>query len=84
MQSSEGNNVNSRLFTLGGNVTVQRKHQSVSSSHYNSGFFITSNDYPDFGPGRDAEAIKKRLSVFETSTLPRKDTSISGKCAWNS
>jgi len=66
-------------FYLGGNISVQRKHQSVQSSHYNSGFFITTNIYPDFGPGRDAEAIRKRLAIFETTALPNKDTGVSGK-----
>lgn len=66
------------LFYIGGRVSVQRKHADVQSSHYNSGFFITTNVYPDFGGGRDAEAIKKRLSVFETVALKKKDPAISG------
>ena len=64
---------------LGGNIAVQQKHQAVKASHCNGGFFITTNIYPDFGPGRDGEAIRKRLSVFHTSALPQKDTGVSGK-----
>ncbi|XP_066921716.1 uncharacterized protein [Clytia hemisphaerica] len=63
----------------GGRITVPRKHSSVQSTHYNSGFFITTNDFPDFGAGRDGEAIKKRLQVFNTVSLKRKDPTIS---AW--
>lgn len=63
----------------GGRITVQKKHASVQSTHYNSGFFITTNVFPDFGGGRDAEAIKKRLAVFDTVELPTRDSSVSGK-----
>ena len=35
--------------------------------------------YPDFGEGLDGQAIKKRLKVFETKSLKRKDTSLTGK-----
>jgi len=63
----------------GGLISVQKKHANTATTHYNSGFFITTNIYPDFGGGRDAEAIRKRLSVFETSPLPSKDPGISGK-----
>jgi len=64
---------------LGGLISVQKKHSDAASTHYNSGFFITTNVYPDFGSGgRDAEAIKKRLSVFETTALKSKDPGISG------
>lgn len=58
---------------------MQKKHSNVKSTHYNSGFFITTNIYPDFGGGRDAEAIRKRLEVFETIALTRKDPAVSGK-----
>ena len=63
----------------GGRITVQKKHSNVQSTHYNSGFFITTNDYPDFGGGRDADAIAKRLEVFNTVALQRKDPKISGE-----
>ena len=72
------------LFNLGGLISVQRKHSLTHSTHYNSGFFITTNVYPDFGGGRDGEAIKKRLTVFETNALPRKDPGISGKIKYES
>jgi len=65
------------LTASGGRISVQRKHAEIQSSHFNSCFFITTNVYPDFGDGRDAEAIRKRLSVFETVALQKKDPAIS-------
>jgi len=58
---------------------VSIKHQSGVKVKYNSGFFITTNVYPDFGNERDCEAIRKRLSVFNTSSLKNKDSGVSGK-----
>ena len=57
---------------------VPQKHREASRFMYNSGFFITTNIYPDFGGGRDADAIRKRLSIFETAALPEKNTNASG------
>lgn len=59
---------------------VPQKHKAPTKFVYNSGFFITTNIYPDFGAGLDGEAIRKRLAVFETKSLPSKDTTVSGKC----
>lgn len=56
---------------------VTRKHKEAVQAHYNSGFFITTNIYPDFGDGRDGQAIRNRLSVFETQALPNKDSGVS-------
>lgn len=67
-----------KAFSLGGMIVVPQKHRGSVTSHYNSGFFITTNNYPDFGGGRDGEAIKRRLSVFDTKALKRKDASVSG------
>ena len=36
-----------------------QKHREASNFIYNSEFFITTNEYPDFGERRDGEAIKK-------------------------
>ena len=58
---------------------MQKKHADVQSTHYNSGFFITTNDFPDFGGGRDEEAIRKRLEIYETKGLRKKDPRISAK-----
>lgn len=66
-------------FSKGGSIVVPRKHKDSVQVHYNSGFFITTNIYPDFGDGRDGQAIKNRLSVFETQALQRKDSGISRK-----
>jgi len=39
---------------------------------YNSGVFITTNVYPDFGHDHDNDAIRKRLEVFQTKSLNKK------------
>ena len=43
---------------------VARKHKEPLKLWFNSGFYITTNEYPDFGLGVDSVAIRKRLSVF--------------------
>ena len=58
---------------------VPQKHKEASKFKYNSGFFITTNIYPDFGDERDAEAVRKRLCIFNTKALPRKDNTVTGK-----
>ena len=58
---------------------VPQKHREASKFIYNSGFYITTNVYPDFGEGLDGQAIKKRLKVFETKSLKHKDTSVTRK-----
>ena len=63
----------------GGILMVPQKHREASKFIYNSGFYITTNVYPDFGEGLDDQAIKKRLKVFETKSLKHKDTSVTGK-----
>ena len=45
---------------------VPQKHREASKFIYNSGFYITTNVYPDFGEGLDGQAIKKHLKVFNT------------------
>ena len=49
---------------------VPQKHREASKFIYNSGFYITTNMYPDFGEGLDGQAIK---------SLKHKDTSVTGK-----
>ena len=61
-----------------GMLTVPQKHSEASKFIYNSGFYITTNVYPDFGKGLDGQAIKKRLKVFETKSLKHKGTSVTG------
>ena len=58
---------------------VPQKQREVSKFIYNSGFYITTNVYPDFSEGLDGQAIKKLLKVFETKSLKHKDTSVAGK-----
>ena len=63
---------------------MPNKRKEASKFCYNSGFFITTNTYPDFGPGTDSEAIRKRLAVFTTKKLPKKDNNFYGKLRKNS
>ena len=58
---------------------VPQKHRDASKFIYNSGFYITTNVYSDFGEGLDGQTIKKRLKVFGTKSLKHKDTSVTGK-----
>jgi len=44
------------LFT-GGLVFIPQKHKEANRVCYNSGIFITSNVYPDFGHQHDNDAI---------------------------
>ena len=57
---------------------VPQKHREASKFIYNSRFYITTNIYPDFGGGLDGEAIRKRLSLFNTKALSKKNTNVSG------
>ena len=67
------------VYISGDFLFLQRKHKEALKLMYRSGFYITTNDYPDFGSGRDGDAIKTRLSVFHTKSLPKKDLSVSSK-----
>ena len=67
------------LILSGGLQFTAQKHREGSKFKYNSGFFITTNVCPDFGPGPDSDAIRRRLCVFETKPLPRKDNNATGK-----
>ena len=63
----------------GGMLMVPQKHREASKFIYNSGFYITTNVYPDFGEGLDGQTIKKCLKVSETNSLKHKDTRVTGK-----
>ena len=69
------------IYFKGGLLMVPQKHREASNFIYNSGFFITMNEYPDFGGGRDGEAIKRRLKIFQTKTLKRKNNTVTGNCS---
>ena len=58
---------------------LSQKHQSASKVTYNSGFFITTNELPDFVHKRDNGAIKCRLKIYNTKALPKRDTSVTSK-----
>ena len=47
------------------------------------GVKIYGNQYLDFGSGRDAEAIRKRLCIFATKALPTKYTNVSGRSCYS-
>ena len=53
----------------GGLQILPQKHKEASICIYQSGFFITTNEMPNFGQGLDAEAISTRLAVFQTEPL---------------
>jgi len=57
---------------------LSQKHSDAKKVNYKSGFFITTNILPDFGVQRDQEAVYKRLKVFHTRPLPKKDSSVTG------
>ena len=60
---------------------VPQKHREASKFIYNSGFLITTTEYPDFGERRDREAIKRRLKIFQTKALKRKNNTVTGNCS---
>jgi len=62
----------------GGLMMLPQKHKAPTKFLYNGGFFITTNEYPNFGNEVDCEAIKKRLDIFETKPLLHKDNSVTG------
>ena len=58
---------------------IPQKHREASKFIYNSGFYITTNVYSDFGKELDGQVTKKRLKVFETKLLKHKETSVKSK-----
>ena len=54
----------------GGLLMLRRKHKEAEKFAYSSGFYITTNEMPNFGQEPDGRAIKRRLSVFETVPIP--------------
>ena len=60
---------------------LPQKHREVSKFIYNSGSFITTNEYPDFREGRDREYIKRRLKIFQTKALKKKNNAVTGNCS---
>ena len=66
----------------GGILMVPQIHREASKFIYNSGFCVTTNVYPIFGEELDGQAIKKSLKVFETKSLKRKNTSVTGKLSF--
>ena len=63
-------------FLTGGLIFIPQKHKPGSRIKYNSGFFLTTNEYPDFGNERDCQAIRTRLDVFESTSLPKRDKTV--------
>ena len=57
---------------------VPQKRREAGKFICNSGFFITTNEYSDCGEGRDWEAIKIRLKIFQTKALKRKNNNGNG------
>ena len=51
------------LLHTGGMIFIPQKHKGLRVK-YNSGFYIASNLYPDFGNETDNVAIKKKLFIL--------------------
>ena len=47
---------------------MTQTHVKANQFLYNSGFFITTNNFPDFGASTDSDAIRTRLAIFQTKT----------------
>lgn len=62
---------------------LSQKHTHASKVNYKSGFFITTNILPDFGNAIDQEAVYRRLKVFTTKPLRKKDTSVTGQLKYH-
>ena len=62
--------LNAKKVLQGGLLMLPRKHKEAEKFTYSSGFYITTNEMPNFGQGSDGRAIKRRLSVFETVFIP--------------
>ena len=62
---------------------LPQKHKGATKFKYNSGFFITTNILPDFGQNLDGDAVYKRLEVFETKALEKKDLTVTGRKRYN-
>ena len=60
-------------------IFIPQKHKGGLRVKYNSGFYIATNVYPDFGTEIDCVAIRKRLEVFRTKSLRQKDNTVAGK-----
>ena len=58
---------------------VSRKHKDGKRVIYNSGFYITTNVFPNFGHETDNSAIKSRLAIFETKSLKKRSASVTSK-----
>ena len=58
---------------------MSRKHKDGKRVKYNSGFYITTNVFPDFGHQTDNEAIDKRLAIFKTKSLTKRSSSVASK-----
>ena len=63
---------------VGGLLMLPQKHKEAKKFQYKSGFFITTNVYPDFGDPTDCQAIRKRLSLFNTTALPSRNAFVTG------
>ena len=65
-----------KIILQGGIMTIPRKHKDQKPLIYNSGFYITSNDMPNFGDGVHSDAVLGRLSPFHVKSLPKVDRGV--------
>ena len=67
----------------GGLQMLPRKHKKAEKFPYRSGIYITANEMPNFGVGADAEAVERRLSIFETKSIPNPRNRVSEWLRYN-
>lgn len=58
---------------------IPQKHKEAKKFLYRSGFFITTNVYPDFGDETDYAAIRSHLRLFNTEKLQKKNAYVTGR-----
>ena len=61
----------------GGYVAIPQKHKEAVHLVYRSGIYITCNEIPPFS-GVDEQAIRARITVFETKSLKKKNPYATG------
>ena len=78
-QNCSKTNTFHNYIVVGGMIFIPQKHKGGLRVKYNSGFYIATNVYPDFGNEVDCVAIRKLLEVFQTKSLRSKDNTVAGK-----
>ena len=61
----------------GGLQMLPWKHNEADKLLYQSGIYTATNGMPNFGVGADTEAVERRLSIFETKSIPNSRNHVS-------